>query len=498
MIRWIKSDGFGRIVRPPESFFVLPKKKGPSANLIAGGEALMKISQKNLGFIIGGVFLCAFILIPSAFADEPAIEFTYVPSRCSSELLRGRAINVDPLDFGVAVYIFIPYGPYGAGGWWLKPTCINPLRTISEDGLWTCNITTGGIDETATGITAFLVPKADPVTLPCHVSALPLQLCTYPFAQTSRKMTRTIRFSGYDWEVKSMCDREIFIDPGQNLFSDREDDVWVDEDGRLHLKISQRNNKWYCSEVFTEASLGYGKYIYRLSSRVDQLDQNVVLGLFKWDNISPGNCLNPNPDYREIDIEFSKWGDPADPLNAQYVVQPFTDPENIHRFLIEPVNDDSTHLFHWYRGSVSFQSLENHSELPPTPEDIIESWGYSGDSIPLSGQEKAHINLWLFNSQPPEDGQDVEIIVQSFEFIPHCECDLNHDGSCNILDYQKFIQHWGSMTCGTPPGSGKPPNDCTCDVNQDGKCNILDYQLFIQNWGRTDCPITYDLGLITD
>ena len=65
-----------------------------------------------------------------------------------------------------------------------------------------------------------------------------------------------------------------------------------------------------------------------------------------------------------------------------------------------------------------------------------------------------------------------------------CECDLNHNGSCNILDYQTFIQDWGSMTCGTPSGSGNPPNDCECDLNQDGSCNILDYQLFIQDWGR--------------
>jgi hypothetical protein len=69
-----------------------------------------------------------------------------------------------------------------------------------------------------------------------------------------------------------------------------------------------------------------------------------------------------------------------------------------------------------------------------------------------------------------------------------CECNLNGDGSCNILDYQIFIQDWGRTNCGTPPGSGNPPNDCECDLNKDGSCNILDYQIFIQDWGRTDCP----------
>ena len=449
----------------------------------------MKILPKEQGIVCWAATLFILALNSIGFADTPAIELTHVPPRCSNELLQGRAMGVNPSDFGVVVYIFIPYGPQGGGGWWIKPTCINPLRTILEDGTWSCDITTGGIDETATGIAAFLVPKANTLTLPCHTPALPVPLCTYPCAETSRKMTRTIRFSGYDWEVKSMCDREIAVDPGQNVFSDEENDVWVDEEGQLHLTISQRNDRWYCTEVFTEASLGYGKYIYRLSSRVDQLDQNVVLGLFKWDNIAPGDCLNANSDYREIDIEFSRWGNESDALNAQFVVQPFNDPENIHRFPIELVDDNSTHLFLWNGGSVIFQSLFNHPELPPTAADIIESWTYSGDVTALSGEEKAHINLWLYNGQPPSDGEDVEVVITSFNYIPLCECDLNHDGKCNILDYQGFIQDWGRTNCGTPPGSGDPPNDCECDLNQDGKCNILDYQIFIQAWGRTDCPV---------
>jgi hypothetical protein len=139
-----------------------------------------------------------------------------------------------------------------------------------------------------------------------------------------------------------------------------------------------------------------------------------------------------------------------------------------------------------------FQSLFDHPELPPLSADIIESWEYSGDDIPLSGEEKAHINLWLLDGSPPSDDEDVEVTIKSFEFIPHCECNLSADKSCNILDYQIFIQDWGRTNCGTPPGSGNPPNDCECDLNHDGNCDILDYQAFIQDWGRTDCPITLD------
>jgi DNA-binding beta-propeller fold protein YncE len=38
------------------------------------------------------------------------------------------------------------------------------------------------------------------------------------------------------------------------------------------------------------------------------------------------------------------------------------------------------------------------------------------------------------------------------------------------------------------PGLLDLPYFCECDLNKDGSCNILDYQMFIQDWGCTDCP----------
>jgi hypothetical protein len=73
--------------------------------------------------------------------------------------------------------------------------------------------------------------------------------------------------------------------------------------------------------------------------------------------------------------------------------------------------------------------------------------------------------------------------------VAPCECNLNYDGACNILDWPYFIEDWGRTNCGTPPGSGSPPNDCECDLNHDGSCNILDWPYFIEDWGRSDCPV---------
>jgi hypothetical protein len=33
------------------------------------------------------------------------------------------------------------------------------------------------------------------------------------------------------------------------------------------------------------------------------------------------------------------------------------------------------------------------------------------------------------------------------------------------------------------------PEECECDLNHDGNCDMLDWLIFGEDWGRTDCPI---------
>ena len=63
-----------------------------------------------------------------------------------------------------------------------------------------------------------------------------------------------------------------------------------------------------------------------------------------------------------------------------------------------------------------------------------------------------------------------------------CECDLNHDGACDMEDWLMFGEDWGRTDCFSPP-------PCECDINQDGKCDMQDWLLFGEDWGRTDCPV---------
>lgn len=207
---------------------------------------------------------------------------------------------------------------------------------------------------------------------------------------------RTLLFSGYEWTVKTSGGE--MVGPGPNYFSDSIDNVWVDEDRKLHLKITQSNGKWYCAEVISTENFGYGTYRFSIEGRIDQLDKNVVLGLFTWDD-------DPAYNHREIDIEFSRWGQDVN-KNAQFVVQPHTTLDNIHRFNIEILDLYSTHSFAWTSGEIFFQSANSH----------IESWSYIGPDIPLPGNENARINLWLYQGVDPSDAQEVEVIISAFEF----------------------------------------------------------------------------------
>lgn len=225
------------------------------------------------------------------------------------------------------------------------------------------------------------------------------------FAGTSA--ARTLNFSGYEWKVKSSRGR---VGPGPNSFSDSRDNVWVDTQGRLHLRITYRDDRWYCAEVISQQSFGYGTYRFYLDTRVDDLDPNIVLGLFTWSD-------NPAYSHREVDIECAKWGNANNDTNAQFVVQPYHPPGHLLRFQVPPGTKTSTHSFTWKPDSVFFVSLLGHDATQPEESDVINQWTCT-QSIPQAGGENARMNLWLVGGNAPTNGKEAEVIIKKFEFVP--------------------------------------------------------------------------------
>ncbi len=211
--------------------------------------------------------------------------------------------------------------------------------------------------------------------------------------------TKHIFFSGYEWEVKSGR-----YHPGKNDWL--ADNVWVDNEGFLHLKITRAGKHWYCAEVTSVRRFGYGSYQFQVIAPVDKLDANIVLGLF----VYPGP---ENPDQNnELDIEFAKWGKPGQPI-GNYTV---TTSQKTHYFPCSLEGNYTTHQFIWTKEQILFQSFYGHVVNDATE---FSRWLYNAQeynekiTVP---PVRVHMNLWLFMGKSPLDGQEQEIIIKKFIF----------------------------------------------------------------------------------
>ena len=222
-------------------------------------------------------------------------------------------------------------------------------------------------------------------------------------ADTILNGQRILTFSGYSWLVKNSFDKSA--GPGPNYFSDSKSNVWFDKDGKLHLKITYANNRWYCAAVSMIQSYGHGRYLFYVDSRIDNFDKNVVAGLFTYAS-----------DTEEIDIEFSKWGI-AGGANSQFSVQPSSLNGNSRSFNYTQSDGLSTHWFNWQSGRIDFASFTGHSTTLPAAAKIIQQWSYTGKNIPPDNNETVHLNLWLFKGMPPSDLQETEIVLSAVKIL---------------------------------------------------------------------------------
>jgi hypothetical protein len=153
--------------------------------------------------------------------------------------------------------------------------------------------------------------------------------------------------------------------------------------------------------------------------------EHVTFGFFTWDPYGDGAATNPS---RELDIEDGRWGDPEDPTNAQFVVQPFGTPGNRVRYALPDLSNDPrlTRTLRWMPGRAEFTALEGHHPATGFPASVlIHQLLYLEDPgashlVPDPGVAAFRFNLWLNDAVPhaPARGQEVEVVVTDFGFEP--------------------------------------------------------------------------------
>ncbi|MFM1831961.1 MAG: hypothetical protein RLZZ461_277 [Planctomycetota bacterium] len=280
-------------------------------------------------------------------------------------------------------------------------------------------------------------------------------------------------FAGRTWRVKN-----TFQGPGPNQFSDAPANARVLSDGSLLLAIDQAGGGWRCAEVVVEDVLGYGKYRFTTRGRVDQLDPNIILGLFLWEYVS---CYSSavmwwNPP-SEFDIEFSRWGNPA-AVPGQFVAQPFDWPGNMSRFDIPDVPEAIriSSEFDWTPNAMICRVWLGDAP-EPTPSTLIHQWTYTGPHLPRPGDARIHLNLWLKDGSPPQNFQPASVIIEDFVFTPPggpdvpCPADLTGDGLVDGGDLGLLLGDWGQGA------------KSIADLDGNGLVDGGDLGLMLGSWG---------------
>ena len=229
-----------------------------------------------------------------------------------------------------------------------------------------------------------------------------LSIVIFGTAMDTRTEDLLLDFCGYRWQVS---DAPAGKSPGPNIFLAR--NVYLDARDRLVLRINRGGDSWSSSELCLTRALGYERYEIIVEGNPAKLDPQSVFGFFTYDYSAP-------PDYRELDIEFARWGDPEHP-GGNYTVQPYTNPENTSEFSLDLLGIRSLHRIDWFPDRVEFSS---HALGRGGWEREVSRFVRTGDRVPDPGQARLHLNFWLFRGSPPVNGEAQLVRISDFRFTP--------------------------------------------------------------------------------
>jgi hypothetical protein len=332
-------------------------------------------------------------LVSACSARRPTIEFTRVPPADKGgpdvlDIIEGRVKGARP---GQKIVVFA-HGEV----WWAEPRLGELHTVVQADSKWTTPTHLG------TEYAAALVePGYQP---PFTADVLPKQggpiaaIAVVPGVSPTGPLHHTIRFSGYEWNVRASPSGKGGYNPHDPA------NAWVDTGGALHLRLTGEPGNWTCAQVILTRSLGYGTY--RLTVRdIADLDPAAVLAMY---TLSDAGAAAADRNPREWDVEISRWGDPSS-KNARYLVQPFyqntvwfSAPEGV-----------LSHEIQWESGRVRMKTVRGGASAQQVAAEHTFTSG-----APAPGDEKFRIALYDFQRGPQPLRHGSEIVIERFEYLP--------------------------------------------------------------------------------
>ena len=286
------------------------------------------------------------------------------------------------------------------GRWGVCRQSGQPFTNIEADGQWQASVHLG------TQYAALLVdPTYNP---PEQTELLPsvgngvvaLAVVNGEGPAPVHPSPKILKFSGYEWTTSS---GPIFRAGSRNFFDPA--NVWTDESGALHLRISGSPGNWTAAELKLTRSLGYGTYRFQVRD-VSHLEPSALLTLITWDGV--GTESNRH----ELDVELGRWGYP-DNTNVDYVVQPYYVPANFLAFRVPP--GLYTHSFRWEPGKVTFSTVAGWGN---TDGGRVINQHVFTSGVPSPGGESVRIALYVFHQGHVPLKNDNEAIIDKFEYLP--------------------------------------------------------------------------------
>ncbi len=281
-----------------------------------------------------------------------------------------------------------------SGDWWLQPLPERPFVRIQRKAKWV-SATHLGSDYAALLVKPEYSPPPRMTELPATGNLISAVASVHGAAQPPSK---TIPFSGYEWRVRSARSNRGGRD---NLYAP--ENAWTDDRGRLHLRIARTGANWTCAEVSLTRSLGYGTYSFTVDDSA-ALDPASVFGLFTWD------YSQPDQNFGELDIDFTRRGDPSVTKNLQYSIQPHYVTPNLVRF--PAPSSRLTHSFRWAPGRIAFRTAR-----PGVTGGAVAEHAFTS-GVPTPGIESVRMALYVYGFPKVPFSRASELIVERFEYSP--------------------------------------------------------------------------------
>src|SRR5258706_7756979 len=292
--------------------------------VLTGCDSSSKISAPTL----------AFSKVAAAYQESPYK--TDISERdYKTETVEGRATGARP---GQRIVLYAKTD----GRWGVCRQSGQAFANIDTDGRWKASVHLG-IQYAALLVDPTYNPPEQAESLPIVGNGVvALVVVDGEGAAPVLRSPKILTFSGYEWTTST---GPIFHAGSRKFFDPA--NVWTDERGALHLRISGSPGQWAGAELKLTRSLGYGTYRFQ-GRDVSHLEPSALLTLITWDGVVTESTR------RELDIELGRWGH-LDNTNMNYIVQPYYVPANVVAFRVPP--GLYTHSFQWEPGKVTFSTI---------------------------------------------------------------------------------------------------------------------------------------------